>query len=80
MLITKEKNNWSNKEYYEIAGVGKEGSLQGVTREELLELALEIVPLLTEKELNTLDSCVESEWINKWTDEDEIKENKEVGI
>ena len=80
MLITKEINKWSDKEYYEIAGIGKEGNFQGVTREELLELALEIVPLLTEKELNTLDSCVESEWINKWTDEDEIKENKEVGI
>ena len=75
MLITKEINKWSDKEYWGIT-TGKEGALEGVTRQELLELALEIVPLLTEKELLSLDACVESEWINKWTDEDELKEVK----
>ena len=77
MLITEEMNKFGQ---YWMITTGREGVLEGVTREELLELAMEIVSLLDEKQLSTLDACVESEWINKWTDEDEIKENKEVGI
>ena len=80
MLITKERMITTGKDYWEIRA-GKDtlepGVLSGVTKEELLELALEIVPKLDEKQLSSLDACVESEWINKWMEEDELREAKD---
>jgi hypothetical protein len=67
MLLTPELKKWSNKKYWSIAGIGKEGETAGVEQAELMELAVELMLWLDKSQLNEVANVISNTIGNEGT-------------